>query len=259
MNADKPMGPENAPGRPSPLERLAEAVRADAAGAVDADAQREAVAAFVAARDAGAHRARTRRRDDWRPRERRPARFSLRAAGGVVLAGGLLGGVALAAAGTVIDDPAPRERPRPAPSSPRTPGGPGTASGHTMSSPPEAGPSGEQGTRKPPKPPEKPKKSQKPKPPGNQGREGQDRPKPPGNQGREGQDRPKPPGQDKPKPPKKHQKPPDKPQHPQHPKHSENQGGHKNKAQPRGKGAEAAGRGGRLKGRPQQGAHGGPH
>ncbi|WP_399928644.1 hypothetical protein [Streptomyces kanamyceticus] len=262
MNADRPMGPENAPGRPSPLERLAEAVRADAAGAVDADAQREAVAAFVAARDAGAHRARTRRRDDWRPRERRPARFSLRAAGGVVLAGGLLGGVALAAAGTVIDDPAPRERPRPAPSSPRTPGGPGTASGHTMSSPPEAGPSGEQGTRKPPKPPEKPKKSQKPRPPG------QDRPKPPGNQGREGQDRPKPPGQDKPKPPKKHQKPPNKPphpqhpehpQHPQHPKHPENQGGHKNKAQPRGKNAEAAGSGGRVKGRPQQGAHGGPH
>ncbi|MFI2616144.1 hypothetical protein [Streptomyces sp. NPDC018584] len=244
MNADKPMGPGNAPGRPSPLERLAEAVRADAAGAVDADAQREAVAAFVAARDAGAHRARTRRRDDWRPRERRPARFSLRAAGGVVLAGGLLGGVALAAAGTVIDDPAPPERPRPAPSSPRTPGGPGTASGHTMSSPPEAGPSGEQDTRKPPKPPkppEKPKKSQKPKPPD------QDRPKPPGNPGRE--------GQDKPKPPKKHQKPPNKPphpQHPKHPKHSENQGGHKNKAQPSGKGAEAAGSedgsGGRAKG-----------
>ncbi|WPO71873.1 hypothetical protein [Streptomyces sp. KN37] len=238
MNADKPMGPENAPGRPSPLERLAEAVRADAAGAVDADAQREAVAAFVAARDAGAHRARTRRRDDWRPRERRPARFSLRAAGGVVLAGGLLGGVSLAAVGTVIDDPAPRERPRPAPSSPRAPGGPGTASGHTMSSPPEAGPGGEQDTRKPPKPPEKPKKSQKPKPPG--------------------QDRPKPPGQDR---PKKHQKPPNKPphpqhpehpQHPKHPKHSENQGGHKNKAQPRGKGAEAAGSedgsGGRAKG-----------
>ncbi|WP_223776344.1 hypothetical protein [Streptomyces sp. 135] len=80
MNADKPMGPENAPGRPSPLERLAEAVRADAAGAMDADAQREAVAAFVAARDAGAPGADPAPRR-LAPLERRPARFSLRAAG----------------------------------------------------------------------------------------------------------------------------------------------------------------------------------
>lgn len=37
-------------------------------GGMDAEAERQALAAFRAARDAGAHRARTRRRDDWRAR-----------------------------------------------------------------------------------------------------------------------------------------------------------------------------------------------
>ncbi|MFJ4472224.1 hypothetical protein ACIP2X_32715 [Streptomyces sp. NPDC089424] len=35
---------------------------------VDAEAEGRAMAAFRAAREAGAHRARTRRRDDWRAR-----------------------------------------------------------------------------------------------------------------------------------------------------------------------------------------------
>ncbi|MGA4850828.1 hypothetical protein ACOBQB_33005 [Streptomyces sp. G5(2025)] len=270
MNADKPKGPEGAPGRASPLELLAEAVRADAAGAagtVDAEAQREAVAAFRAARDAGAHRARTRRRDDWRPRERRrPARISLKAAGGVVLAGGLLGGVALAAAGTVTDDPAPRERPRPAPSSPHTPGTPGTPGttpGHTMSAPPgpEGGGKGGKGSegdkdgvtpsrsqdkpkpvkppqeRKPPKPPEKPERpgEGKPKPPGHgNGKPG----KPPGKPERPGQGKPKPPGHGNGKPPK----PPGKPENPGKPG-GEGRGGHQD---------------GRAKGRPHHGQQG-PH
>ncbi|MFF1694247.1 hypothetical protein ACFVXC_11555 [Streptomyces sp. NPDC058257] len=58
---------------------LGEAVRS---GAVDAEAQRRAVAAFRSARDEGTHRARTRRRDDWRPR----ALGSLRAAASTILA-----------------------------------------------------------------------------------------------------------------------------------------------------------------------------
>ncbi|MFJ2767488.1 hypothetical protein [Streptomyces sp. NPDC087300] len=67
MNAAEPSGPGGTRGRPSPTTLdalLSSAVRSDA---VDTDAQRQAVAAFRAARDEGAHRARTRRRDDWRP------------------------------------------------------------------------------------------------------------------------------------------------------------------------------------------------
>ncbi|MEU3842458.1 hypothetical protein AB0E88_20805 [Streptomyces sp. NPDC028635] len=66
---------------------------------VDPDAEQRAVAAFRAARDAGAHRAGTRRRDDWRPRARRPRR-SLKAALSVLAASLTLGGVAFAAIGT---------------------------------------------------------------------------------------------------------------------------------------------------------------
>ncbi|WP_217235061.1 hypothetical protein [Streptomyces sp. AC555_RSS877] len=76
---------------------LAAAMRA---GAVDADAEQRAVLAFRAARDAGVHRARTRRRDDWRPREQRSAARSLRTTLSVFLASLALGGVAVAAIGT---------------------------------------------------------------------------------------------------------------------------------------------------------------
>ncbi|MFD8200700.1 hypothetical protein ACFV2G_14210, partial [Streptomyces sp. NPDC059701] len=59
--------------------------------------------AFRAARDAGAHRAartaRIRRRDDWRPRDPRRARRSLRVTLSVLLASLTLGGVAYAAIG----------------------------------------------------------------------------------------------------------------------------------------------------------------
>lgn len=67
---------------------------------VDGERERRAVAAFQAARDAGAHRARTRRRDDWRPRTRRRTARSLRATLSLFLASLALGGAAFAAIGT---------------------------------------------------------------------------------------------------------------------------------------------------------------
>ena len=77
---------------------LADALRS---GAVDGEGERRAVEAFRVARDAGTHRARTRRRDDWRPRERARLRRSLKATLTLSLAGLTLGGVAFAAIGTV--------------------------------------------------------------------------------------------------------------------------------------------------------------
>jgi hypothetical protein len=69
----------------------------------DADAEARAVAAFRAARTGGAHAARTRRRDDWRPREHRRASRSLKATLAVLLASVTLGGVAVAAIGSSSD------------------------------------------------------------------------------------------------------------------------------------------------------------
>lgn len=86
-----------------PAGAVLESLLADAmcSGALDADAEQRAVAAFRAARDAGALRARTRRRDDWRPREHGRARRSLRASLTLALAGLTMGGVAFAAIGSV--------------------------------------------------------------------------------------------------------------------------------------------------------------
>ncbi|WP_052412272.1 hypothetical protein [Streptomyces mutabilis] len=76
---------------------LAAALRRDH---VDPEGERRAVAAFRAARDAApARAARTRRRDDWRPRERRRAGRPLKTALSVTLASLTLGGVAYAAIG----------------------------------------------------------------------------------------------------------------------------------------------------------------
>ncbi|MEU0655318.1 hypothetical protein ABZ485_24175 [Streptomyces albogriseolus] len=63
---------------------------------VDAGAEQRAVAAFVAARESGAHGARTRRRDDWRAPRRRFGGRSLRATLGALVAGCALSGVAVA-------------------------------------------------------------------------------------------------------------------------------------------------------------------
>ncbi|MFD5495035.1 hypothetical protein ACFWH4_19570 [Streptomyces sp. NPDC127091] len=76
---------------------------------VDDGAEQRAVAAFREARETGAHRtAPTRRRDDWRPRERRLGRLSVKATLSVLIAGLSLGGVAVAgigAAGSAVDGP----------------------------------------------------------------------------------------------------------------------------------------------------------
>ncbi|WP_051828668.1 hypothetical protein [Streptomyces bicolor] len=90
---DAVTGPEGAA-----LEALLAALPQAAAHTED---EQRAVAAFRAARDAGAHRARTRRRDDWRPRERRRVWHSVRAAVALSVAGLTLSGVAVAAIGVV--------------------------------------------------------------------------------------------------------------------------------------------------------------
>ncbi|MCQ4213526.1 hypothetical protein [Streptomyces longispororuber] len=98
------------PFAPAPVGALlAAAVRPDAP---DADGEVRALAAFRAARDAGAFTAPTRRRDDWRPRRRR-GRWSLRAAVGAVVATVAVGGVAVAGIGTVSSTDEPDQRPRP--------------------------------------------------------------------------------------------------------------------------------------------------
>ncbi|MFI1162371.1 hypothetical protein ACH4UM_01875 [Streptomyces sp. NPDC020801] len=80
-----------------PEALLAAALRV---GPLDAAAEQRAVEAFRAARAAGADRAaRTRRRDDWRPRERRRVRREVKATIALFLASLTLGGVAVAAIG----------------------------------------------------------------------------------------------------------------------------------------------------------------
>ncbi|WAZ23678.1 hypothetical protein STRCI_005037 [Streptomyces cinnabarinus] len=90
-------GPHGAGPRPDLEALLAAAMRP---ATVDAEGERRAVAAFRAARDAGPHRARTRRRDDWRPRARRRTVRSLRVTLSLFGASLALGGVAFAAIGT---------------------------------------------------------------------------------------------------------------------------------------------------------------
>jgi hypothetical protein len=70
-------------------------------GDLDPEAERQALAAFRAARAEGAHRARTRRRDDWRLPEERRGRRPVKMTFGVVFASLALGGVAVAAIGSV--------------------------------------------------------------------------------------------------------------------------------------------------------------
>lgn len=81
-------------------ELLAAALRTGTAADAD-EGERRAVAAFRAARDSGAHRsARTRRRDDWRPRGQRHTARSVKATLSVLVASLTLGGVAVAAIGS---------------------------------------------------------------------------------------------------------------------------------------------------------------
>ena len=107
---------------------------------VDAGAEQRAVAAFVAARESGAHGARTRRRDDWRAPRRRFGGRSLRATLGALVAGCALSGVAVAGINAVgtpdggrSEDTVPSRTPS-ASSAPRTP----DASGSRAAGTPEA-------------------------------------------------------------------------------------------------------------------------
>ncbi|MEU3508703.1 hypothetical protein ABZ733_12385 [Streptomyces longwoodensis] len=101
-------------------ELLAVVLRAPGTGPSGGDGEQRAVAAFRAARDAGAHRARTRRRDDWRQQGQRRTARSLRATLTVAVASLTLGGVAVAAIGTAGSsaDDAPGARPTARPSAP---------------------------------------------------------------------------------------------------------------------------------------------
>ncbi|MGC3003913.1 hypothetical protein ACPF8X_37445, partial [Streptomyces sp. G35A] len=112
---------------------------------VDPGAEQRAVAAFRAAREAGAHGARTRRRDDWRPRRRPFGGRSLKATLSVLLAGLTLGGVAVAgigAAGSAEDGSAEDGRGTHAPPSPPSPSALSGPSGPSAGL--SAGPSGGQ-------------------------------------------------------------------------------------------------------------------
>ncbi|MGN9759440.1 hypothetical protein [Streptomyces sp. SD31] len=92
---------------------------------VDDEGEQRAVAAFRAARDAGVHRAaRSRRRDDWRPREQRRFARSVKTMLSLFVASLALGGVAFAAIGSSGPSDAPAEdkgRPTPSNSAPGLP------------------------------------------------------------------------------------------------------------------------------------------
>ncbi|WP_330338195.1 hypothetical protein [Streptomyces sp. NBC_00557] len=122
--------PDHTHGDPAFEARLGAALRG---GGVDAEAERRAVAAFRAARETTAPRARTRRRDDWRPAAPGRARLSWKAALSVTLASLTLGGVAVAAIGSAAsghrghpDTPRPA---RPSTSVSLPPAAPGASTG----------------------------------------------------------------------------------------------------------------------------------
>jgi hypothetical protein len=86
---------------------LGHALRADV---LDTTAERRAVAAFRAARDAGVHKeARTRRRDDWRAR-RSPAGHWVKPTVALFVATFTLGGVAIAAIGSPDSSGSPQDQ-----------------------------------------------------------------------------------------------------------------------------------------------------
>jgi hypothetical protein len=125
-------GPVDAQSEAGLEKLLAGVLRQDA---LDPEAEQQAVAAFRVARDAGTHRARTRRRDDWRmPAERRAGR-PVKTTFGVVFASLALGGVAVAAigsagssahgggAGRAAEHPSATASQRPGGADPSTPSG----------------------------------------------------------------------------------------------------------------------------------------
>ncbi|MEU1079071.1 hypothetical protein ABZ368_02305 [Streptomyces sp. NPDC005908] len=146
----RPEGTPSAHGRPAPVSvegPAGDTARLEAALAavlvrdrVDAEAEQRAVAAFVAARESGAHGARTRRRDDWRAPRRRFGGRPLRATLAALVAGCALSGVAVAgigAAGSSTDEPSEEPRPTRSPSATSAPPAPVTP-GETPESPASA-------------------------------------------------------------------------------------------------------------------------
>ncbi|NGO14209.1 hypothetical protein G5C60_43115 [Streptomyces sp. HC44] len=102
-------------GDPSLESLLAAAVRADV---LDPAAEDRALAAFRAARAARTHDARSRRRDDWRPRAARRGRRSLRATLAALVTSVTLGGVAIASIGSGGTSGDGGDGPRPSHSAP---------------------------------------------------------------------------------------------------------------------------------------------
>ncbi|WP_326721056.1 MULTISPECIES: hypothetical protein [unclassified Streptomyces] len=145
LAGDPPIGEMHPPGGEDPAaEVLLDAVRRRVVS--DAGAEARAVAAFRAARDAGVHAvrpARSRRRDDWRPREQRKVGRSLRTTLAVLFASLTLGGVAVAAIGSVSDDGGADRDDTRLPSSSAAPERSGPASANPApSGPGQAAPSG---------------------------------------------------------------------------------------------------------------------
>ncbi|MBG0852995.1 hypothetical protein I2W78_14345 [Streptomyces spinoverrucosus] len=122
----RPHAAVSEPGKPDAglAALLGTALRDDG---VDAEAEQRAVTAYLAARDAGAHRARTRRQDDWRPRRRRRPARAVRTTLGVLFASLTVGGVVFATSGSP-DSPRGGREDRPAPppatTAPATPNAP---------------------------------------------------------------------------------------------------------------------------------------
>ncbi|WP_327369434.1 hypothetical protein [Streptomyces sp. NBC_01217] len=121
--------PPEAPETPELAALLAAARRT---GALDPGDEERATAAFLAARNEGAHAAVERwrrRRDDWRPAKRRRGVHSFRVMLGGFVAAATLGGVAVAAGSGAIPAPFGDSEPDgvavgPARTSPAAPGGP---------------------------------------------------------------------------------------------------------------------------------------
>ncbi|MFI6058367.1 hypothetical protein [Streptomyces sp. NPDC051286] len=119
------------PEAPKTPELAALLAAARRTGALAPGDEQRATAAFVAARDEGAHAAVVRwrrRRDDWRPAERRRGVRSLRVMLGGFVAAAAFGGVAVAAGSGAIPAPFGGGEPdgaavRPTHTSPATPGG----------------------------------------------------------------------------------------------------------------------------------------
>ncbi|WP_436726234.1 hypothetical protein [Streptomyces sp. URMC 128] len=112
------------------------------AGDSGPEAERRAVAAFRTARDAGAHRARTRHRDDWRLPAQRFTGRPVKTTAAAVFTSIALGGVAVAAIGSAGSSAnGTGERTHPSAHAPARPGGETSPSSHGGPERPDGAPS----------------------------------------------------------------------------------------------------------------------